>query len=469
MIDSVKEKIWAILKDKEVSLAMIYDDHGEILWHRGRKIVGNRIAAKGCGFCSTPAQQVLQKRQKNLQTLCVATYTELHGSESARVLNVKSLVVLPIADHYFLYVDSGVRESFGEGDLAVFDSLGSLLSGFIKEFRCGVVQDLKLSGASPQMEEIREKILRFAIEEEPVLLLGETGVGKSHIAELIHQVSGRKGPFVVVNTPGIPDTLIESQLFGHRKGSFSGAVADAEGFVAAAEKGTLFLDEIAEIEPALQAKLLRFLDTKKYHRLGETAERTADVRLIAATNRNLRVMIGDKTFREDLFFRLNCLTIEIPPLRQRRSDIEALIQEKSDLLRGKTLAPEALQALCRYDWPGNVRELIQTLKVAGIQLPGPMIGTEIGGLLAFRDPAASQGSIDKVERIWGELKNGKSFWDSVKAPYLQRELNREEAKEIIERGLRETRGKYAGLVGLFNLDKKEYKNFMRFLYENHLK
>jgi transcriptional regulator with PAS, ATPase and Fis domain len=311
-------------------------------------------------------------------------------------------------------------------------------------------------------------VVKYAIEEDPVLLLGETGVGKSYVAELIHLYSGRPGEFIVVNTPGIPDTLIEAQLFGHRKGAFSGAISENEGYVTAAAGGTLFLDEIAEVQPPLQAKLLRFIDTQMYHRLGESRERRADVRIIAATNQDLQTAIAEKTFREDLFFRLNCLTIEIPPLRRRREDILTLIDENRGLLRGKMLNAEAAEILKRYDWPGNIRELKQVLKVTGIHSKDPIIGAEIAGLLTFHDfqkPAVS----GKSDAIWQELIGGLSFWAAVKEPYLKRDVSRDEVKEIIERGLRETKGKYIGLLKLFNLDENEYKNFMRFLYANKLK
>jgi transcriptional regulator with PAS, ATPase and Fis domain len=469
MIEKLKENIWQQLKDKEVSLAMIFDDQGEIIWQRGRKIQATGRLARGCGYCSSQARRVLREKSRSVRSRCLATYSDLYDQESAHMLSIKSLVILPVGTHFFLYLDSGTKEAFTEQEIAVFDSLGGLLGELLQNLQNEARQTGGISGSSPQVETMRDKVVRFAIEEEPVLLLGETGVGKSHVAEMIHTFSGRSGPFIVVNTPGIPDTLLESQLFGHRKGSFSGAVADTDGFVAAAEKGTLLLDEIAEIEPALQAKLLRFIDTQKYRRLGETEEHKANVRILTATNRDLKAMIADKTFREDLFFRLNGLTIHIPPLRERLQDLQTLLDEHQSLLRGKQLTKQALAILLGYHWPGNIRELIQVLKVAGIQFKGAEIGAEIRELLAFDDSEPKMVEAHKVELIWAALKAGQPFWQAVKDPFLKRDINRQDVKEIIARGLCECGGKYTQLARLFNLDDHDYHNFMRFLHENFLK
>lgn len=468
MIADIKEKIWSILKNKEVSLAMIYDGCGEILWHRGREIRHDLKLTRGCGYCSTQALKVLQSRERSMRKRCIATFTELKGLESANLLNIKSLVILPAGERYFLYLDSGSKEEFNSGDIEVFESLSGLLGDCVNGLYREVAQVGKISGSSQQTEAIREKVVKYAIEEEPILLLGETGVGKSHIAEMIHRFSGRCGRFITVNTPGIPEALLESQLFGHRKGSFSGAIADTEGFVKAASGGTLFLDEISEVDTALQAKLLSFIDTRKYHRLGETVERRAEVRLIAATNRDLKKMIAEKTFREDLFFRLHYLTIYIPPLRERLEDIENLIDESQHLLRGKKLSAEARKIMLSYKWPGNTRELIQVMKTAGIEFNAGEIGPEIAGILAFHQHEMGKRE-EKAEQIWKRLKAGESFWTVVKIPYLHRDLNREEVKSIMERGLREAGGKYTQLARYFNLADSEYHSFMRFIHENELK
>jgi len=468
MIGQIKDRIWELLRDKEISLAMIFDDRSEILWHRGRQITCGRKLSKGGGYCSTPMFQVLREGKRINRQKCSVAYADTLGSESARLLDIKSLIILPLAGPYFLYLDSGEKTGFSDRDIAIFEVLGALLGGLIEGMRSGHTGGMKLAGASGAVTEIREKIVRYAIEEEPVLLLGETGVGKNYVAEMIHHYSGRSGAFVVVNTPGIPDTLIEAQLFGHRRGAFSGAIDDNNGLVAAAEGGTLFLDEIAELSPPLQAKILRFIDTRMYYRLGEPRERHAEVRIIAATNRDLNAAIADKTFREDLYYRLNCLSIDIPPLRFRREDIPVLIEENRSLLRGKTLSADAREMLQSHDWPGNVRELIQVLKAAGIRFDQDPIDREISNLLSRKSPGG-ESDPGNVDRMWEELRSGRSFWDAVKAPYLDREISRKDIQQIVQRGLRETRGRYIGLLRLFNMGENEYKSFMRFLYANRLK
>ena len=161
-----------------------------------------------------------------------------------------------------------------------------------------------ITGTSEEIGKIRELILKYSAEENPVLLQGETGTGKNRIAESIHRFSGRKGKFFTVNTPGIPDNLLKDEIFGHKKGAFTDAGADKRGFVDEAAGGTLFFDEISEVSPTFQAKLLRFIETRKYRVLGEPVERQADVRILAATNRDLKEAVRQDQFREDLYFRL---------------------------------------------------------------------------------------------------------------------------------------------------------------------
>ena len=182
--------------------------------------------------------------------------------------------------------------------------------------------------------------------------------------------------------------LFESQLFGHRKGSFTGAIADTYGFVAAAETARCFLDEIADLSPDVQAKLLRLIDARTYTRLGEAVERRADVRIVAATNKDLKRLIGEKLFREDLYFRLSVLPIVISPLRERREDIPDLLEEFADKLKGKKLGKEAVRVLMNHSWPGNIRELISVLTRVGINSEKDEIDGEIEELIEKDFPSA---------------------------------------------------------------------------------
>ena len=228
-----------------------------------------------------------------------------------------------------------------------------------------------LVGASSSMAQVREVIARVADADSPVLIEGESGTGKELVAAAIHRQSGRgKGPFVPVNCSAIPADLMESEFFGHVRGAFSGAVADALGLFRSAHGGTLFLDEVAELPPALQAKLLRVLQEKEIRPVGSTKTHAVNARVIAATNKNLEAAVSNGSFRQDLYYRLNVVHIVVPPLRERRADIPALIayflRRFNERFRRevKGISPDAMAALTSYDFPGNVRELENVLERA---------------------------------------------------------------------------------------------------------
>ncbi len=221
-----------------------------------------------------------------------------------------------------------------------------------------------LIGDSNAMRKIYELIKRVAVTRSNVLITGESGTGKELVAKAIHRESPRHElPFVVVNCGGVPESLIESELFGYKKGSFTGATANRKGLVEAAQGGTLFLDEIGELSPALQVKLLRLVQEKTIRQIGDTEDIAVDVRIVSATNQNLEQMVIDKNFREDLYYRLNVLPIRIPPLRERREDIPLLAQYYMSKFRKnfnkdiRKISSYAMDILNDYDFPGNVREL----------------------------------------------------------------------------------------------------------------
>jgi len=233
---------------------------------------------------------------------------------------------------------------------------------------------------APAMRAVLDLLPRLAAADASVLLRGENGTGKGVLARRLHALSPRAAqPFITVNCPTLSEELLASELFGHARGAFTGAVRDQAGRVEAADGGTLFLDEIGEITPTLQAKLLRFLQEREFERVGETTTRRADVRIVAATNRDLEADVRDGRFREDLLYRLNVVELRLPPLRERREDILPLAQHflaffaRAAKRAVPTLAPAAAEALCAYAWPGNVRELRNTLERASILWPSDVL------------------------------------------------------------------------------------------------
>ena len=242
-----------------------------------------------------------------------------------------------------------------------------------------VTNACRLVGNTPAMQEICQAIKQVANTDANVLVLGESGTGKEVVARNIHYHSSRKDQaFVPVNCGAIPADLLESELFGHEKGAFTGAITARKGRFCMAEGGTLFLDEIGEMTMAMQVKLLRVLEERVYEKVGGTKTITADVRIVAATNRNLEEMVAQGKFREDLYFRLDVFPINLPALRERREDIPLLIKEliarMENRQRGSVrFTPDAVMAMAQYDWPGNVRELGNQIERMAIQYPQGLV------------------------------------------------------------------------------------------------
>ena len=229
----------------------------------------------------------------------------------------------------------------------------------------------QIIGYAPSMDRLRELIMRVARSQAPVHISGESGTGKELVARMIHASGPRAdGPFVPVNCGAIPSELMESEFFGHKRGSFTGAVADKEGLIPSAEGGTLFLDEVADLPLHMQVKLLRVIQEKTVRPIGEQRESPIDVRIVSATHKNLAELVADAKFREDLYYRINVIEIRVPPLRERREDIRPLAEailgrlEKRIGVEGLHLSDEAWRALETYDYPGNVRELENVLERA---------------------------------------------------------------------------------------------------------
>jgi len=245
-------------------------------------------------------------------------------------------------------------------------------------------EGIKTVSKSPKMQQVHELAKRVAPADSTVLIMGETGTGKEVISTAIHNWSNRKDkPLIKVNCGAIPDNLLESELFGYEKGAFTGAVSAKPGRFEIADGGTIFLDEIGDISPSLQVKLLRVLQERTFERLGGISSISVDVRVIAATNKNLKEEVAAGNFREDLYYRLNVVPIQLPPLRERVEDIGDLIRyflQKSAAISGtgkaKTMSAAAMEKLIRYDWPGNIRELENIIERCVVITPGEVIDVD---------------------------------------------------------------------------------------------
>ena len=270
----------------------------------------------------------------------------------------------------------------------------------------------QIIGNSPALESVLEQVERVAPTNSTVLIQGETGTGKELFARAIHNLSSRCGrSFIKLNCAAIPFDLLESELFGHERGAFTGAISQKIGRFELADKGTLFLDEVGDIPPALQPKLLRVLQEQEFERLGSTRTHQVDVRLVAATNRNLVEMAKRNEFRSDLYYRLNVFPISLPPLRDRRQDIPALVEHYVEIYARRMnkqfdqVSPDTMAELSSYQWPGNIRELQNFIERSVILSPGntlrpPMSSLKIGAMTESQEAVTlEQAERDHIRKI----------------------------------------------------------------------
>jgi len=467
MVEAIKERLNELLKQKDVSLGLLFHRDGHILWHMGREIVGRNIET-GKGFCRGVIQESLRNSreivEKNVHQNC-----DISESDSARRLLIKSISIYPLDTDYFLYIDSGTRMEFTDVEHGKIQILVTLLKDSIQQIRRNEADIGGISGDSEAIQKVKDLVLKYSIEEDCVLLTGETGVGKTHIAALIHHYSGCKGKFVVAETTTINENLFESEIFGHRKGAFTGAVETKRGLIDEAADGTLFFDEISEIPLSFQAKLLRFIDDKKYRILGDPVERRTSVRILAASNMDLQKMIRDGQFRQDLFYRLSVLNIKIPPLRERPEDIRAVVLGARKYLKGKSIGDGFWNEILRYPWPGNIRELFSVMKRAGILCESPITGKQILNLILENNqqplPLPEPGGSVSLRE---QLRSGEDFWTLIAEPFLKRELTRSQVKDLITNTLLQAGGKYINTLKFLNLEPSQYKRFMKFLHKHRL-
>jgi transcriptional regulator with PAS, ATPase and Fis domain len=291
------------------------------------------------------------------------------------------------------------------------------------------------------------------------------------VARYIHAESARQAmPFVAVNCAGLTESLLESELFGHVKGSFTGAFRDKRGKMQLAHRGTLFLDEVGEMSLRMQALLLRFLENGEIQAVGsDHPQMQVDVRVIAATNRNLYELTTTGRFREDLYYRLCVIHLQVAPLRERPEDIHLLMQHfvrRSG--RDLTLTDAAIRSLLAYRWPGNVRELVNVVEQLAWLSPSGVVDAKDLPPSMRSAPIALSPREDRRRHVADDLydalvKQGASYWEYVYPMFLARDITRHDMRQLVRRGLRETGGRYTALLKLFGMPQKDYRRFMNFL------
>jgi two-component system response regulator HydG len=347
------------------------------------------------------------------------------------------------------------------------------------------MQPAKLVGASPAVVALQEEIQYAARCDAKVLITGESGAGKEIVARLIHAGSARsRSQLVTVNCAALSETLLETELFGHVRGSFTGAYRDRLGVFEQAHRGTVFMDEIGETTPRMQGLLLRFLETGEIQRVGsDQIQNRVDVRVIAATNRNLMDSVAAKVFREDLYYRLNVIHLRVPPLRERREDIPLLLKffleafARQYQVDTPVLSADAMETLVDHQWPGNVRELKNVVERLVIRNRQTEIKRDELPLEVLRSstprtaPPAAAVTRPTPDVLFDQIvTGGQSFWSVVYAPFIARDLTRDDVRSIVRKGLERTSGNYRVMVELFNMPPDDYKRFLGFLrkYQCHM-
>lgn len=337
----------------------------------------------------------------------------------------------------------------------------------------GPGQAVEIVGESEPVQLLLRQIEKVAVFDEPVLILGESGSGKEALSQAIFLLGNRK-PFVSVNCPQYQDgNLTVSELFGHKRGSFTGAVTDRKGLFETANEGVIFLDEIGDLPMSAQLMLLRALSSGEFKALGSEQIQRSNVRVIAATNRSMNQLAEDKEFRRDLLFRLRYFLIKVPPLRDRGDDWILLLDHVLGGLHQrygvcKRMSSSSMDLLAGYSWPGNVRELIGITTSGYAMAEGDTIEPHnFVDALEEESGATVEDRLDVLSRRLTQQKD--SFWDLVHRPFIERELNRGEVRQLVARGLREGGGSYRGLLKRWKMSEEHYQKLMDFLRHHSLK
>jgi transcriptional regulator with PAS, ATPase and Fis domain len=333
-----------------------------------------------------------------------------------------------------------------------------------------------LVGLSRSLEALRGEIEYASRCDAKVLITGESGVGKEVVARLIHAGSRRnRVPLVTVNCAALTETLLETELFGHVRGSFTGAIRDRTGVLEQANRGTVFMDEIGETTPRMQGLLLRFMETGEIQRVGsDRTDGRVDVRVIAATNRDLLTSVQDKTFREDLYYRLNVIHLHVTPLRERMDDLLPLLHRflqqfaRAYRLQTPEVSPEVLELLNAYAWPGNVRELKNLAERLVVRGGTGTIEPQDLPEEIMRRPTPVQAApitvTSRVDELFDRMVvHRESFWTAVYPVFMVRDLTRDDLRAIVRNGLERASGNHDVLMDLFNMRPEDYKRFWSML------
>jgi len=378
--------------EAERAVVLLYDQADGVLRPAAAR---NRHKASARLAVSQTVVDYVARRMRSVISADALADPRFDPSDSIAMQNINSVMCVPLTSkgksQGVLYVDTrhgaaaaDGRRRFQQDHLRLLTIIARQAANAIdnarsyadlrqerEELKRQVTEKYRIVGDSPRLQAVLEEVRQVAHGDTTILICGETGSGKELIARAIHEESVRSnGPFVVVNCASIPEALLESELFGHEKGAFTGAVQSRMGKFEQANLGTLFLDEVGEISPALQTKLLRAVEQKEFDRVGGTHPVSVDVRIVAATNRDLAQMVKDGEFREDLYYRLAVVPLKLPPLRERREDIPVLAQHFLEMLardmsrHAPALGEESLRLMLAYDWPGNIRELKNAMERA---------------------------------------------------------------------------------------------------------
>jgi len=377
-----------------------------------------------------------------------------------------------------IYLTCRSQSHFTEKEIELLTMMGPIANSALKRLETRQAQETELRevsefhsiiGASKPIRQVYSQIQIAAGNAATVLIEGESGTGKELVAKAIHAAGPRaKEPFIAVDCSAIPEGLIEAELFGSKKGSYTGAIADRPGLFESAHRGTIFLDEISNTTTILQAKLLRVIQEREVRRIGETKGRTIDVRVIVASNQSLQLLADAGQFRKDLLYRLRVLHIKLPPLRSRHDDIPMLAQAFLKKLNTankttKYFAAGVVDYLAMQRFPGNVRELQNAIERAFFLAKGIMI-TEVP---LEGNTSADKSSAEEVQNWFKDLSEGrKDFWSAIHNRYKRRDISREKVVALVDFGLRATRGSYKTMASTFRLKEREYRRFMDFLRRN---